>query len=170
MGPFTEIKNWLEVWSLELAIMKWSLESDSDDHHTIFTLAGAVQIQPLLSFEEVYQEIILQMLEGKNSSLNATELMEITMRVLSRVDFDKLAKEAQTLCEMLHGDFGKLGDMTIKDKTPLYIFCFLHRVFAVEVSARIKTYEPGKHNPLLGPFQPMLEELLSSGQAPVKGE
>lgn len=170
MSPFTEIKNWLEVWSLELAIMKWSLESDNDDHHTIFALTSAVQIKPLLSFEEGYEEITSQMLEGKHSSLNATELMEITMRVLSRVDFGKLEKEVQTLCEMLQGDFGKLGDMTIKEKTPLYVFCFLHRVFAVEVSARIKTYEPGKHNPLLGPFQPMLEELLASGQGPAKGE
>ncbi|QAU04231.1 hypothetical protein [Vibrio phage 2 TSL-2019] len=170
MVKYPHIDHWLNVWSQELAILKWSLMSDQDQHHTIFHLSSVIATEPLISFEESFNSFKDQVFVGNAASTAVTELMELCFRVNSKIDFAELLKETKSLYKDLEKEFGGLGLTWLSEETSLIIFSLLHRIYAVEISARVKTYEPGKHNPMLGPHQPMLEELLGLQTNPPKEE
>ncbi|QGZ14503.1 hypothetical protein [Photobacterium phage PDCC-1] len=170
MDKYPHIAHWLNVWSRELAVLKWSLTSDQDRHHSIFHLSAFTATEPLITFEETFISFKEQMLAGNDSSTVVTELMELSFRVNSKLNFTELLKETKELYKGLEKEFDGLGLVWLKEESPLVIFCLLHRIYAIEISARVKTYEPGKHNPMLGPYQPALEELLGLHTNPPKEE
>ncbi|UPT53960.1 hypothetical protein [Vibrio phage phiKT1019] len=160
MTKYPHVENWLKVWARELAILKWSTVSENDVHHFVFTLTGILSTQPVLVFDETFDQTFNLALAEKDASDKVSELMDISFRVNSKVNYDELVKEADDLQDTLIKEFGGLGLTKVEFKAPLKLFCFLHRYYSIEISAMVKAYEPSKHNPTLGIYQPMLEELL----------
>lgn len=170
MSKFPAINAWLEVWSRELAVLQWSNTEGENKAHAIFAVTAALQVKPLISVYEEFDAYMNLVLERKDGSSDIiTELMEITLRIIVSVDHQKLAEEVEVLFESIDPNLKELGLDGHKGMSPLKTYAILHRIYAVEISARIKAYEPQMHNPILGMYRPMVEEMLLGLTKETKG-
>ncbi|AGB07120.1 hypothetical protein [Vibrio phage VP4B] len=170
MNNFPNVAHWLEIWCRELALLQWSNTEGEAGLHSIFGLTAAMQIKPLVSVSEEYDDFMSVALTKKEHTSDfVSELMELTMRITAAINLDELHKEFETLIKGLNSNFEQLGGISYEEMNPLKTFVLLHRIYSVEISARIKAYEPIRHNPVLGYFTPLLEELLIGAAKETKG-
>lgn len=170
MSKYPNVLHWLNVWCRELAILQWGNSEGAEGMHSIFALTGAMQVKPLISVCDDYDEYIEQTLVTKtNGSDFVSEIMELTLRITASIDMEGLKEELKDLIEQLNEQFNDFGSIDYEDMKPLKTFVLLHRIYAVEISANIKAYEPNIHNPVLGMYRPMVEEMLLGVTKEVKG-
>lgn len=156
------ILNWLEVWSYELAMVKWGYhDPEKIDGHPVFHLGGLLQVVPVIALDERYDEYMAQMLTDKQANVYLSEFMDLSFRVCAKLDYAGVVAELESLVKQLEMTFKQMGFTGFNLSDPLKTFMVLERLFAVEVSAKIAAYAPEKHNPVLGPLAPLIEEYLA---------